>query len=334
MSLKLCVVGCGDFARIFASEMQSIAGEVDLFFASRDAQRAARYAADFNGKASFDSYEAAAADHNVEAMYLCTPHFLHKEHVALAAAAGKHILVEKPIARTMEEAEAIIETAQRANVTLMVAENYRFMAVVRRAKELIDNGALGELRLIQLQEEYGFQPSQWRTSRELNGGGVLIDGGIHKIDILLYLVGRPRDVYATALPKVLDESEGEDGVVVVTHSNTGAVGLINHSWAKVHGHEPNLVSVSGSKARISFDLAGTLLTIDDGLEERTQEAAGDHSGIIPMVQEFRNSLREGREPETAGAVGMEDLEITLKAYESMESGQPVLLDPLQRPNAA
>ena len=103
MSLKLCVVGCGHFARIFAGEMQAIAGEVDLSFASRNAQQAAEYAATFNGKASFGSYEAAAADSNVEAMYLCTPHHLHREHVALAAAAGKHILVEKPIARTMEE---------------------------------------------------------------------------------------------------------------------------------------------------------------------------------------------------------------------------------------
>ena len=327
MSLKLCVVGCGHFARIFAGEMQAIAGEVDLSFASRNAQQAAEYAATFNGKASFGSYKAAAADSNVEAMYLCTPHHLHREHVALAAAAGKHILVEKPIARTMEEARLIVQTANQAGVTLMVAENYRFMAVVRLAKKLIDGGTLGGLRLIQLQEEADFRPSQWRASRDLNGGGVLIDGGIHKIDILLYLAGRPRDVYATALPQVLDDSEGEDGAVIITHSKSGAVGLINHSWAKVHGHEPKWVSVSGTKARISFDLAGTHVTIDDGLEERSLEAPGDRHGIIPMVQEFRDSIRQGRDPEITGSVGMADLEVALKAYESMETGMPVLLDP-------
>ena len=327
MSLRLCVVGCGHFARIFAREMQAISGEVDLSFASRDAQRAAAYSAAFNGKASFGSYEAAAADSTVEAMYLCTPHHLHREHVAMAAAAGKHILVEKPMARTIDDAQAIIRTAERAKVKLMVAENYRFMAVVRLAKELIDSGALGGLRLIQLQEEADFRPSQWRSSRTLNGGGVLIDGGIHKIDILLYLAGRPRDVYATALPQVLTDSEGEDGVVLITHSKTGAVGLINHSWAKVRGLGLQWVSVSGAKARISFELTGTQLTIDDGILERTLEAPGDRHGIIPMVQEFRDSIRQGREPETSGSVGMEDLEITLKAYESMESGQTVLLDP-------
>ena len=327
MSLKLCVVGCGHFARIVAREMQALAGQVDLSFASRDAHRAAEFAAAFNGKASYGSYEAAAADPGVEAMYLCTPHHLHREHVAMAAAAGKHIMVEKPIARTMAEVQAIIQAAKQAGVTLMVAENYRFMAVVRLAKKLIDDGTLGSLRLIQLQEEADFQPSRWRSSRELNGGGVFIDGGIHKIDILLYLAGRPRDIYATALPQALAESEGEDGAVIVTRSNTGTVGLINHSWAKVHGREPKWVAVSGTKARISFDLAGTHIRFDDGLEGKTLEAPGDRHGLKPMVQEFRDSIRQGREPETSGLVGMEDLEITLNAYKSMETGQPVLLDP-------
>jgi len=326
MSLGLCVIGCGEFARIFAREMKPISGEVDLFFASRDSRRAEEYATAFNGKASFGSYEVAAADPRVEAVYLCTPHFLHREHVAIAATAGKHILVEKPIARTMEEARSIIQTAELAGVTLMVAENYRFMAVVRRAKELIDSGALGDLRMIQMQEETDFRPGGWRVSRDQNGGGVLIDGGIHKIDILNYLVGRPADIYATALPQALDQLEGEDGVVVLTHSPSGTVGLINHSWAKVGGKGPKWVTVSGTKARISFDLAGTQVVINDGLEERVLETPGDRYGMVPMVLEFRDSIRQGREPETSGSVGLEDLEITLKAYESMESGQVVSLD--------
>ena len=74
-------------------------------------------------------------------------------------------------------------------------------------------------------------------------------------------------------------------------------------------------------------MEGKDVNIDDGLEERTLEALGDRRGIIPMVQEFRDSIRQGRDPETSGSVGMEDLEVTLKAYESMESGQRVVLDP-------
>ena len=110
--------------------------DLDLFFASRDGARARAYAARFQGCGAFGSYAAAAADPRVEAMYLCTPHHLHQAHVALAAQAGKHILVEKPLARTLAEGRAMIAAAQRAGVTLMVAENARFMAAVRQCNTI------------------------------------------------------------------------------------------------------------------------------------------------------------------------------------------------------
>ena len=104
MKLGLCVVGCGTFARTFAQAMQSMQDEVELFFASRDVEWARTYAATFGGRGVFGSYEAAAADPRVEALYLCTPHHFHRAHGTMAAQAGKHILVEKPIARTLAEA--------------------------------------------------------------------------------------------------------------------------------------------------------------------------------------------------------------------------------------
>jgi predicted dehydrogenase len=325
MGLGLCVVGCGQFAPAFARAIQPLRGDIDLLFASRDPQRAADYAAAFNGVGSFGSYHAAAADPRVEAMYLCTPHHLHQEHVAMAAGAGKHILVEKPIARTLQEARAMIEAAGRAGVTLMVAENFRFMSGARRAKALIDSGAIGDLRLVQLQKEAPFQPEQWRNSRELNGGGVFIDGGIHKIDVLLFLAGRPEHIYAAPLPPGLDGLDAEDGLVVVTSSAGGVVGLINHSWTGATRLHPMWVSVSGTRGRIYFEPGAPSLRVDDGCSERTLSLPDDQYGLVPMVAEFRDSIREGRAPEMSGAAGLEDLTVVLKAYESMETGQPVPL---------
>src|SRR5712691_3447590 len=149
MKLALCIVGCGQFARTFVQGMQPLRDEIDLFFASRDLERARAYAAQFQGCGAFGSYAAAAADPRVEAMYLCTPHHLHQAHVALPAQAGKHILVEKPIARTLAEGRAMIAAAQRASVTLMVAENARFMAAVRQWKALMEQGGVGALRVVQ-----------------------------------------------------------------------------------------------------------------------------------------------------------------------------------------
>jgi predicted dehydrogenase len=320
MKLALCIVGCGQFARTFVQGLQPIRDDLDLFFASRDMARARAYAALFQGRGAFGSYEAAAADPRVEAMYLCTPHHLHQAHVVLAAQAGKHILVEKPIARTLAEGQAIIAEAQRAGVTLMVAENAHFMATVRQCKALIERGCVGALRVVQLHEETPFQPGQWRSRYALNGGGVFIDSGIHKVHILRYLAGEPAHLYAAALPQALVQHEGEDGVVVMTRGAGGVVGVIHHAWTSAPRPAPPWVTVSGTRGRIAFEMGASWLRLAQGSTERTWQCADDASGLIPMVQAFRNSIQTGQEPEMSGAEGLRDLAVVLQVYESMAQG--------------
>ena len=327
MTLGLCVVGCGAFARTFAQAMQAVRDEIALFFASRDAAQARVYAATFEGCGSFGSYAAAAADPRVEALYICTPHHVHGEQVALAAQVGKHILVEKPIARTLAEARAMLAVAQAAGVTLMVAENYRFMAAARQCKALVEAGAVGTLRMVQLQEEAPFRPAGWRNSRALNGGGVFIDGGIHKVDLLLYLAGMPARLYAVPLPPGLPGLEAEDGVVVTTRSAQGVVGLMTHAWTNARHPPAPWVAVSGIRGRIAFEVGAPRLTLDDGRAERVWQFAEDGAGLVPMVREFCASIREGRAPEVSGAVGLAALAVVLHVYESMEQGVAVRLPP-------
>ena len=253
-------------------------------------------------------------------MYLCTPHHLHQAHVALAAQAGKHILVEKPLARTLAEGRAMIAAAQRAGVTLMVAENARFMAAVRQCKMLIMQGSVGDLRVVQLHEETPFQPGDWRSRRDFNGGGVLIDSGIHKVHLLRYFAGEPAHLYAAALPQALAQHEGEDGMVVMTRGSSGVVGVIHHAWISAQRPCPAWVAVSGTRGRITFEMGAPLLRLEQGSTERTWQFADDASGLIPMVQAFRDSIQAGQEPEMSGAEGLRDLAVVLKAYESMAQG--------------
>jgi predicted dehydrogenase len=305
--------------------MAALSGEVDLYFASRDLGRAEEYAARFNGIDAFGSYEEAVADPRVEAVYVCTPHHLHREHASLAFRAGKHVLVEKPIAGTLADAEAMIREAESAGVTFMVAENYRFLPPLQEAKRLIEQGRVGQLRLVQLQEQYPFRPAGWRSRADLNGGGVLIDGGIHKLSAVAYLVGQPTEVYAREVLPGQPGLEAEDGVIVITRDANGVVGLINHSWSVVPPQPHSWVSISGTEASLYFEPGRPWLRITEADSETTIDLADYGNGLVPMVREFRQSILDGREPAMTGRDGLFDLSLVLAAYESMEKGLPVSL---------
>ena len=322
MSLGLCVIGCGDFARTFAAAIQGELDEIDLYFASRDPDRAAAFAAEFRGVGSFGSYESAVADARLDAVYICTPHHLHLEHARLAARARKHILLEKPLARTSEEAQAIVSVAREAGVILMAAENYRFMPPVLAARDLIDQGDLGSLRLIQLQEDFPFRPADWRNDAAINGGGVLIDGGIHKASLLAYLAGDPSEVYAAEVPSAQPALAAEDGVVAMLRYSSGLVGIINHTWSAGPHSERPWVTVSGSRASIAFELGGDWLDIIDSSGRRRQTLGSDRAGLVGMVREFRTSVQQGRVPAMTGQEGARDVALVQACYESMRTGAP------------
>ena len=316
--LGLCVVGCGSFAQTFCQGIEAMRSELDLYFASRDLSRAQQYATTFHAQGAFGSYEEAAADPRVEAMYVCTPHHLHEQHVYLAASAGKHVLVGKPMACSLDEGRRMIAVAESAGVTLMVAENYRFMPQVRTCKELVDCDAIGDLRLIQLQEEAHFTPEQWRTNTDQNGGGVFIDGGIHKVHFLRYMAGEPENVFASALPSAIPAHEGEDGLVMMVRWASGLVGVINHSWTGSRIRRHPWVAIAGIRGRIYFEPGQPWLRLEQDGTETIIQINEDYRGLAPMVREFRDSIREGRNPEVSGADGLGDLKLVLKAYESAE----------------
>ena len=328
MKFGLCVIGCGAFARTFAREVPGALGDLALYFASRDGGRAADFAAEFGGMGSFGSYESAVAAPEVDAVYICTPHHRHLPHARLAAAAGKHILVEKPLARDTAEAQAIVDLAADAGVTLMVAENYRFMPPVRAAKELLDRGALGTLRLAQLQEQFPFHPTGWRRDARPNGGGTLIAGGIHKFSILAYLAGYPAEIYAAEVPSAAAPPGGEDGVVAMLRyapppAGNGMVGIVNHSWsAAAHTPRP-WVSLAGSAASAVFELGDCWIDVIDASGRRRQELDRDPTGIAAMAREFAESVRQGRAPAMTGADGARDVALVQAAYASIRAGAAV-----------
>ena len=327
MSLSLCVIGCGDYAATFARQLRQLGGSaaVRLYFASRDLRRAQGYNRRYRGEGAFGSYEEATADPRIDACYVCTPHHLHLEHALLAICQGKHVLVEKPISRNTDEARRMIEAAASAGVVLMVAENARFLPVVKHCKQLIGEGALGELRLAQFCQQGPFRPGGWRASSEMMGGGLLIDGGIHLVDLMVYLAGRPLEISAVRMPHAMEGMEGEDGTAVAARLSGGGLAFINYSWAATQRIPMAWVSLSGSRGTISFRLGGQDIALETTYSRQQWRFPEDRLGIGAMVREFHDAIAGERAPVMSGEDGLHDLELVLAAYRSAELGAPVRL---------
>ena len=329
MKLSLCVIGCGGYAKTVLSEIYDMTDELELYFASRDINKAREYSELYGGAGFFGSYEEAVQDSRIDAVYIFTPHNVHLENAVLAAQSSKHILVEKPIARDLNESRKLIDAAKDAGVKLMVAENYRFLPTVRRCKEIIEAGNIGDVRLIQIQAEGYSVPTAWRTSREASGGGVFIDGGIHFVDVMMNLGGFPERLYAAMPPQIHRKIDVEDGIIVTAHLPGGVLGLINFSRATAVKNQRQWVNVTGSKGHLSFVPYGKEIIFETTEVQRTIRLPEARRGVRDMVREFRDSIFEDREPSMNGQEGLRDLAIVLGAYESAERGTQVTIsDPV------
>ena len=329
MKLPLCIVGCGGYAAVVLNEIHDMTDEFDFYFASRDLSKAKSYCERFGGTDYFGSYEEALSDDRVQAAYFFTPHHTHLEDTELAARNGKHILMEKPIARTIEESQALVQTAEDGGVQLMVAENYRFLHTARRAKSMIETGTLGsigDLRLIDIKVE-AFRPptSPWRYDATLTGGGSFIDAGIHYIDLIVNLGGMPTQVYAAVPTKVHRRSEGEDGLVLLANLPNDAVAVFNFSRATSRNEDRNYVGITGTKGYIEFEPYGSEIVFENTLVKRNVRLPEAHRGAREMVREFRDCIRQQRPPEMTGAEAIKDLAVVIAAYRSAAEGRQVFL---------
>jgi predicted dehydrogenase len=319
----LVILGCGWIALRHAAAAQQRG--LPLVFASRDVERARTYARRFRGVAAYGSYEAALADPRAVGAVICTPHDRHVDDARLAFAAGKHVLVEKPIARTLEEADALIAEADAARRVLMVAEQFHFMPAFRRLKALLDAGALGELREIHLMARGFFGRSGWRLRPDLVGGGALIDGGIHYVHALRWWGGGVRRVFALRPPQTFLALGGEDAVSLLAELAGGAVGFLSNSLAAPGLPKFQWSTVTGSQATCFADNRGRWIALRGGGRFRLRIFRRDHRGYQAMLACFEEAMVRGKAEAMDGAAGRADLAVVLAAYRSIAERRPVEL---------
>ncbi|MBM3262829.1 MAG: Gfo/Idh/MocA family oxidoreductase [candidate division Zixibacteria bacterium] len=308
------------------SEMPDRARVVAICSATEEhaRQSAAKWGAEI-GTTSFDE---ALCHPGVDTVHICTPHHLHAPMALAAARAGKHILTEKPIAATLEDADRMIEAAQAADVRLMVSLNQRFLLHHQRAKLLVESGVCGDIFLCHA-TFLGFSPIKgWRFDAAQVGGGALIDSGMHRIDLLRWIAGDVVRVQAASGRYVHQAMQGEDTALVLLHFASGAVGHIACSWGVRTPVREEALMLAGTQGTIWTDNRDMSVrhTNDQTIEQETFPEVSYPDSVKNLIRHFVDCVQTGTPPRVTAEDGREALRIAQAAYTSIRIGNPVTLE--------
>lgn len=334
------IVGAGMAAKPHMKSFQDLADEVEIRSVySRRAESRAAFCTQW-GTPEAESFDAMLADPNLDGLLIMTPPNAREDMATRAAAAGKHILMEKPVERTTEAARRIVESCDKAGVTLGIVFQHRFRAGSLALRRLIDDGKLGRLASAYLvvpwwrPQSYYDEPG--RGTYERDGGGVLISQAIHSMDLLLSLTGPVASVQAMAGQSGLQKLEAEDFVGGGMRFANGANGALIATVTRYPG-EPEFMALNFENA--STKITGGTLEVDwrDGRSETFGEQTSTGGGADPMdfphdwhkamIKDFLDAARAGRQPQSNGHTALEVHKLIDALIASSNEGRRIDLEP-------
>ncbi|MBE2238091.1 MAG: Gfo/Idh/MocA family oxidoreductase [Caldilineaceae bacterium] len=260
---------------------------------NEEATRAA--AIRFGYESYYTDWRAMVADDRVQLFDNGGPNDAHAEPCIVAAQAGKHILCEKPLARTAEEAKTMLDAVQKAGVKHMTAFNYRFVPAIRQMRKLIDSGALGRIyhfRAVYLQEwimPHYNMPMIWRLKKDVAGSGALGDLGAHIIDLGRYLVGDVSSVSAmtkTFIPErpwgdgTVGQVDVDDAFAAVVAFENGALGTVEATRFAAGRKNSNVIEINGEKGSLRFNLERMNELEAFWIDDEPKETRGFHQVLV------------------------------------------------------
>ncbi len=336
------IIGSGFVAEIHAESLKRVPNARLAGVASPTPGKASAFAQKHEALNAFEDYRRLLELSEVDIVLLCLPNDLHCEAAELAASAGKHVMCEKPLCVTLAEADRMIAACAKAGVKLMYAEELCFTPKYVRAKQLVDEGALGEVYLVKQSEKHDGPHAAWFWDVSRSGGGVTMDMGCHAIEFFRWILGkRPiTSVYAQMGTHVhRDRTEGDDNALIVVEFEGGAVGLAEESWSKPGGMDDR-AEIHGSKGVTYADLlhGNALETFSHVGYGYAVEKAGStrgwsftmfeelwNYGFPQELQHFVDCVQHDRQPLETGEDGRAVLEAIYAAYESARTGAKVTL---------
>jgi predicted dehydrogenase len=324
--IRVGLIGAGQVAEPHAAAYEKHPRAQLKAVADPMLDRARRLAHEYDLKV-FASYEDLLGSGLVDAVSVCVPHNLHLPVALAAASGGVHMLMEKPIANTLAEADEMITAVEEAGVTMMIGFVHRFRTEVLAARQLLDEGVTGRVATVldRFCAPGGTHPPAWTWSKERAGGGVLMYGGIHAIDRLLWLLDTSATrVFARQhIYTGFGEGEVEDGLVAMLE-------LANGATATLFENSPPYGRPGGWATEIFGPRGALRIQTGESLEVTTTSRrftlhAHDTGHFDREIADFVDALIASRETSVPASVGRETLAVALAIYESAATTEPVEL---------
>ena len=316
------VIGLGEIGQVHAAAVRRSRAARLVAVADTAPELLAPFEAD-GIRGYLDSGELIA-DADVGTVCVCLPHYLHFPVALDAIRAGKHVLVEKPLAISLEEGQQLVDAAAAAGAALGVSHNQLFYAPHAEAKRLIDTGAIGRPVLIRLRLGTGPAWGGWRDSPALAGGGLLADAGIHRLYLALHFFGPVREVRA-----VLDapRQQGETFAVVILVFQSGALGLIEANHHGPPGTFDDEIEITGTDAILRLAgleslfvgyHTGPALSMFCDRQWREVPVRPDdwQASVQASVIAYLDAVTAGREPPVTGAAALESIRLLERIYDT------------------
>ena len=326
--MKVACLGMGWWSDVLADAMQRSGKLTIAACYSRSADKREAFARKYGCKAA-PSYDAILQDKSIEAIINTTPNATHLETSRAAAAAGKHVFLDKPIANTIADAKAITEACRKSKVVLALGYQRRRERHFRWIKERI--GEFGKLVNAEAnisRDRLGqIDLNSWRYTAEGMPGGVMLQIGIHYTDVLEYLLGPVKAVSGRFVRLVLPGDNPDVASLLLEHEN-GALSTLNASYASAS--EYYLMNIYGKEASAYYDLHQGLRFLKRGSKSATPVASEKNDTIVEELEEFVRAVRGEAQPEMDGERSTASLAVVLAGIRSAKEGRRVEISELLR----